>query len=85
MPRSDDGGGVGDAILRYLRDHPDAADSAAGIRQWWLLPEDAEHSAAAVQAALDSLVAGGLIARVDRPGMPPVYCRANRDRRSRTR
>jgi len=85
MPRSDDGGGVGETILRYLRDHPNAADTAAGIRQWWLPHEDAEYSAAAVQTALDQLVAEGLIARVDRPGMPPVYCRVNWNGRSRTR
>ena len=85
MPRSDDGGGIGETILRYLSDHPDAADTAAGIRQWWLPLEDEEYSAAAVQGALDRLVEQGLIARIDRRGMPPVYCSANRNGRSRTR
>ena len=85
MPRPDDGGDVGTPILRYLNDHPDAADTAAGIRQWWLPLEDDELSTAAVQAALDLLVAQGAIARIDRPGMPPVYCRADRRGGQRTR
>jgi hypothetical protein len=85
MPRSDAGGGVDETILRYLRDHPDAADTAAGIRQWWLPYEDEEFSAAVVQGALDRLVEQGLIARIDRQGMPSVYSRANRNGRSRTR
>jgi hypothetical protein len=72
MPRTP-GGGVGDPILRYLSEHPDAADTAAGIRQWWLLHENEERSAKEVQEALDLLVARGLITRIDRPGMPPVY------------
>jgi hypothetical protein len=78
MPRPEFGGDVGIPILRYLNEHPDAADTAAGIRQWWLPIEDRECSAAAVQAALDLLVAQGAIARIDRAGMPPVYCRATR-------
>ena len=83
MPRSDHGGDADEPILRYLSDHPDAADTAAGIRQWWLPHGNDEYSAAAVQAALDLLVAQGAITRIDRPGMPPVYCRA--DRRSGSR
>jgi hypothetical protein len=85
MPRSDNDGDVGGPILRYLSEHPDAADTAAGIRQWWLPREHDEFSSAAVQAALDLLVAQGAIARIDRPGMPPVYCRADRRGGSRTK
>jgi hypothetical protein len=31
-----------------------------------------------VQAALDALVERGIVARIDRPGMPPVFRRARR-------
>jgi hypothetical protein len=48
-------------VLGYLRNHPNAADSVEGIRQWWLLAEMARRSSARVQAALDELVAADLV------------------------
>ena len=78
MPRNHNDGGVGERILRYLNQHPDAADTASGIRQWWLLHEGEERSIADVQAALDRLVEQKLIDRIDRPGMSPVYRSARR-------
>jgi hypothetical protein len=75
MPREDDGGGVGERILRYLDERPEAADTADGIRQWWLRQEGVERSPADVQAALDRLVEQRRIARIDRPGMSPIYRR----------
>jgi len=86
MPR-DAQHGVGERVLQYLSEHPDAADSLDGIRQWWLWREgeDEGGSAADVQAALDRLVEQQLIARVDRPGMPSVYRSTRRPNgRSRT-
>lgn len=47
------------AIDRYVRMHPLAADSALGIRSWWLsAPMDAERIEL-VEAALDELVRRG--------------------------
>jgi len=78
MPSDEhDNAGISERILEYLNDHPDAADAVDGIRQWWL-PRGAERSTADVQAALDTLVERGLIARIERPGTPPVYRRAPR-------
>jgi hypothetical protein len=73
MPRNQHDGGVGERILRHLNEHPNAADTAGGILQWWLLHEGDERSTADVQAALDRLVEQKVIERIDRPGMPPVY------------
>jgi hypothetical protein len=72
MPR-DAQDGVGEQVLQYLSEHPDAADSLDGIRQWWLRRGGEGGSAADVKAALDRLVEQNLIARIDRPGMPSVY------------
>lgn len=80
MPRDEGhGGGTVETILAYLDDHPDAADTVDGIRQWWLLG-GVDQSTADVQAALDLLVERGLIARVEQPGISPVYRRALRPR-----
>ena len=43
------------AILLYLRAHPNAADSAEGIMQWWL-PQQGSIDMNDLQQALDYLV-----------------------------
>jgi len=84
MPRDLRDGGAGEQILHYLVDHPDAADTVDGIRQWWLL-EGEERSSAEVRAVLERLVERHLITRVDRPGMSTVYSGPRRDRRGTRR
>jgi hypothetical protein len=61
-----------DLIQRYLADHPDAADTAEGMRVWWF----SGVSAAAIEAALADLVRRGVVRRQEVPGGPPVYSRA---------
>lgn len=63
-------------IERYLEEHPDAADTAEGISQWWLSEPGPTLSVSDVQRALDALVARGVVGRIDRPGMPSIYRRA---------
>jgi hypothetical protein len=46
-------------ILQYLIDHPDAKDTTQGILRWWLVGGIAAWDEAAVQGALDALVARG--------------------------
>jgi hypothetical protein len=65
--------GVCDAILRYLAMHPDAADSAIGIRQWWLQDQDVNPTPEELQDALNRLVADGLIRRDERIGGVDIY------------
>jgi Fe2+ or Zn2+ uptake regulation protein len=48
-------------ILAYLRAHPAAADTVDGIVEWWLPRQRYETAKAAIQRALDSLVAEGVI------------------------
>jgi hypothetical protein len=52
---------IAHTIQRYLDVNPEAADSAEGIRRWWLPPALAEESPGAVEEALDRLVAAGVI------------------------
>lgn len=48
-------------VLGYLDEHPDAFDTVEGISQWWLLRRLAQYSTDRVQAAIDQLVATGLL------------------------
>ncbi|MDQ2922301.1 MAG: DUF4364 family protein [Acidobacteriota bacterium] len=52
---------VAQAILDYLRKHPQAQDTLAGIAEWWLPEQGIENRKASVKEALDELVAEGLI------------------------
>lgn len=49
------------AIVEHLRAHPHAADSAAGVARWWLGPAHAGVAVERVEAALDRLVALGVL------------------------
>jgi hypothetical protein len=79
MPRDEDGESLAGQILRYLDEHPDAADTADGVRAWWLLEQVFKESVGDVQDALDLLVSRGIVTRIDRPNMPSVYRRARRN------
>jgi len=52
---------VAQAILDYLRKHPEAQDTLAGIAEWWLPEEGIKNRKPSVKEALDELVAAGLI------------------------
>ena len=51
---------VGQEILRYLLVHPEARDSAEGIRVWWLRP-GCEATADEVEEALEDLIERGWV------------------------
>ena len=48
-------------IQHYLSAHPEAADTMAGIRAWWLSPSCAGAPLAVVEAALELLLARGAV------------------------
>jgi hypothetical protein len=49
------------AILDYLRKHPEAQDTLAGIAEWWLPEEKLKTRTTVVKEALTELVAEGLV------------------------
>lgn len=51
-------------ILAYLSAHPQAADSADGIAQWWLAPPTNQCDPSEVVSVLGALAAQGLIAKI---------------------
>ena len=52
---------IGNEILAYLVDHPNARDTLEGIAEWWLLEQQIKFQTARVKDALSDLVARGLI------------------------
>jgi DNA-binding PadR family transcriptional regulator len=55
---------VAQAILDYLREHPEAQDTLAGIAEWWLPVQGIKDQNTSVKEALDELVAEGLISEL---------------------
>ena len=52
---------IGNEILAYLVDHPDARDTLEGIVEWWLLERQIKFQTGRVKEALSDLVDRGLI------------------------
>jgi Fe2+ or Zn2+ uptake regulation protein len=48
-------------IVRYLKNHPHAADTAEGITRWWVMRQRYEDSIQTVQKALELLVEDGVL------------------------
>ncbi len=61
------------AILSYLRAHPQAADTVAGIVEWWLPWNLHAEAVERVQAALDELVAQGWVEKIVLVGGTVLY------------
>lgn len=69
-----------ECLRRYLDEHPDAADSLPGIRQWWL-PDRLRNQALNedLEAALQQLVELGKVQRNVLPDGNELYTRAGLD------
>lgn len=65
---------VVEAILRYLNNHPDAADTVEGIAKWWL-PATWCIDPHTVAAALARLHAQGLVRRRRNADRHELYSR----------
>lgn len=48
-------------ISDYLAEHPDAADTAEGVRRWWLAPRHGEVAPELVEQALETLKRSGVV------------------------
>lgn len=68
-----------DGLIAHVTRCPNAADTADGIREWWLadLPPVDPHI---VDAALDRLVAAGVLERAASTSGTPVFRGARRAR-----
>jgi len=49
-------------IVQYMTRHPEARDTLAGIRDWWL-PPDSNYTLAELQEALDTLTSWGWLVK----------------------
>ena len=58
---------VAEEIVRYLEEHPDAADTVEGIRQWWLPRLRLQEANAQIEGAIDELVERGIVVRESLP------------------
>ncbi|HEX7111738.1 MAG TPA: hypothetical protein VF216_04790 [Mizugakiibacter sp.] len=66
-------GEIEGAVLGYLRDHPQAADTLDGIVNWWLPLQRYETARSRIERALGRLVAGGQLRRDRLPDGAVLY------------
>ena len=64
---------VATEILRYLGDHPSAADTLEGITNWWVPRQRIAESIVLVRGALGLLEARGQIQRQRMPDGQIIY------------
>ena len=60
-------------IIEYVHEHPNAADSAEGIAQWWLGAEARHVADAEVQGVAEDLVAEGRLLKRTRSDSSAMY------------
>jgi hypothetical protein len=60
-------------ILRYLTNRPEAADSVAGIAEWWLMRDTIETALSEVRGALGELMDAGLVSETGGIGRATSY------------
>jgi hypothetical protein len=66
---------VASAISAHLANNPRAADTVEGVLQWWLGGELAAMRREVVEAALEWLVARGVVMRRTKTDKVVIYCK----------
>ena len=74
---------IAEIIERYVSDHPQAVDTAEGIRAWWVAPRFYGASPEDVQGALDYLVEFNRMRQIAIAGGSQVYDGAVRAEKTR--
>jgi hypothetical protein len=64
-------------IARYARAHPHAAETAVGVQRIWIAHLQREYALAAVEQALERLVARGTLERHRLPDGTSIYRNGN--------
>jgi hypothetical protein len=62
-----------EGILRYLADHPDAADTCEGIEAWWLGGGLGDACGDELRLALEALIRRRVLMREILPGGAVIY------------
>jgi hypothetical protein len=70
---------IASRILAYLIENPNAQDTLEGIVEWWLLERLTKRTTARVRAALNELVARGLVLK-RRGSESRIYYKINRSK-----
>jgi hypothetical protein len=71
----DDARPVAAEIIRYLREHSEAADTVEGVARWWLGRQRHEEAVATVERAMAILVTGCMVEKHTLPDGTAVYRR----------
>lgn len=71
---------IAERIEGYLKQRPEAADTAEGISTWWLPSPLGPDALPTVVAALRQLEARGIVVRMERSGGVTIYSSASRRR-----
>lgn len=69
---------LADCIMQYLVSHPHAADTVAGIKNWWLSGAAAGRSDNDVETAVRVLVQRGMLECRTLPDGVRIYARSER-------
>ncbi len=69
------------AILAYLAAHPDAADNALGVQQWWLPRRFADVSLRDVETALAAMTEQGSLTEIRLPDGSVIFAAGHAQRR----
>ena len=55
---------IAEAVVEYLREHPDAMDTMQGIAEWWLMRHQIRTGVTAIANVLSRLTASGVLEEI---------------------